>query len=119
MGDLNADPFDGDGMPGAIAQLLEHPLVNASVVPASEGAVEDGDRDDHEGPPQFDTAAFGDFGNFRLDYVLPSVDLEVVEAGVFWPVQADPLFRLVGDGNAVVSSDHRLVWVDLQIRDKL
>ncbi|NJO74179.1 MAG: endonuclease/exonuclease/phosphatase family protein [Leptolyngbyaceae cyanobacterium RM1_406_9] len=118
MGDLNADPFDGDGMPGAIAQLLEHPLVNASVVPASEGAAEDGDGDDHEGPPQFDTAAFGDFGNFRLDYVLPSVNLEVVEAGIFWPTQADLLFGLVGDGNAVVSSDHRLVWVDLKVRDE-
>ena len=38
-GDLNADPVDGESVPGLPRNSsLEHPLVNASVTPASEGA---------------------------------------------------------------------------------
>ncbi|MGO3815510.1 MAG: endonuclease/exonuclease/phosphatase family protein, partial [Cellulosimicrobium funkei] len=54
-------------------------------------------------------------GNLRADYVLPSRDLRVRDAGVFWPVQADPLSRLTGVF-PFPSSDHRLVWVDLAVR---
>src|ERR687892_1606058 len=39
-GDQNSDPLDGDSIPGSIQQLIEHPLVNTKVTPASEGAVE-------------------------------------------------------------------------------
>ena len=39
-GDQNSDPLDGDSVPGAIQQLLEHPRVNAASAPSSEGAVE-------------------------------------------------------------------------------
>src|SRR5687768_5803356 len=39
-GDQNSDPFDGDSIPGAIQQLLEHQLVNARHAPTSRGAVE-------------------------------------------------------------------------------
>ena len=35
MGDLNADPTDGDSHPGAIASLLEHPRVQGDVAPGS------------------------------------------------------------------------------------
>src|SRR5262249_22112049 len=38
LGDLNADPVDGGGVPGAIDQLLKHPKVNASDPPRSAGA---------------------------------------------------------------------------------
>ena len=34
------------------------------------------------------------------------------DAGVFWPLESDPLFYLVGTF-PFPSSDHRLVWVDL------
>ena len=50
----------------------------------------------------------------RVDYVLPSQGWEIVASGVFWPAKDDPLRRLVGDGEEAVSSDHRLVWVDLR-----
>jgi len=56
-------------------------------------------------------------GNLQVDYVLPSADLEISDAGVFWPAPDDPLSRLVGqdaEGNQI-SSDHRLVWVDLLV----
>ena len=58
-------------------------------------------------------------GNLRADYVLPSRDLTITpDARVFWPTDEDPLFRLVGDFNLALpggfpSSDHRLVWVDV------
>ncbi|GAB4142127.1 MAG: endonuclease/exonuclease/phosphatase family protein [Cyanobacteria bacterium J069] len=114
MGDLNADPVDGDGLPGAIAQLLDHPRVNADLTPSSPGAQAIAAASTATGPTRFHTASFGR-QSLRLDYVLPSTDLQVVGAGVFWPPPGDPLFRLVGDGDPVVSSDHRLVWVDIEI----
>jgi 3-phytase/alkaline phosphatase D len=124
MGDQNADPCDGDTADGAIWQLLAHPRVNATIVPASEGGVDAAARQgganrQHVGNPAFDTGDFADAGadaagNLRTDYVLPSVDLPIVGTGVFWPRSDDPLFRLVGNG-AEISSDHRLVFVDLVV----
>lgn len=115
MGDLNADPLDGDGRPGAIAQLLGHPLVNTALIPASDGAAIDGADDPHGSPPEHDTGSFGRLGNYRLDYVLPSRNLTLLNAAVFWPTPDDPLHRLIGDGDPVVSSDHRLVMVDVEL----
>jgi hypothetical protein len=118
-GDQNSDPFDGDSIPGAIQQLLEHPLVNTKVTPSSEGAVEQsalqgGANDTHISDPAFDTADFSDSapGNLRADYVLPRKQLRIDNAGVFWPLESDPLFGLVGTF-PFPSSDHRLVWVDV------
>ncbi len=126
-GDQNADPFDGDSVPGAIQQLLDHPLVNDKVTPSSPGgpeqaALQGGANTLHVGDPAFDTADFADAfgpppdfggapGNLRADYVLPRKTLRIVEAGVFWPTSDDPLFALVGTF-PFPSSDHRLVWVD-------
>jgi hypothetical protein len=121
MGDLNSDPFDGDSLPGAAQLVLEHPLVNTRVTPASEGAVEQallqgGANTQHRGDPRFDTADFADGapGNLRVDYVLPHKKLQIEDAAVFWPVSSDPLFRLVGTF-PFPSSDHRLVWVDVRV----
>jgi 3-phytase len=120
-GDQNADPLDGDSVPGAAQLLLEHPRVNTSVTPASEGAVEATERQGganliHRGDPALDTADFADSapGNLRVDYVLPSRPLRIVDAAVFWPTIEDPLFRLVGDF-PFPSSDHRLVWIDVAL----
>jgi hypothetical protein len=120
-GDQNADPLDGDSVPGAAQLLLEHPRVNTSLTPASEGAVDAADRQGganltHRSDPAFDTADFADSapGNLRADYVLPSRPLRFVDAAVFWPPADDPLFRLVGDF-PFPSSDHRLVWIDVTL----
>ncbi len=120
-GDLNSDPFDGDSIPGAVQQLLDHPSVNTSMTPSSEGAVEasaiqGAANATHIGDPRFDTADFADTapGNLRADYVLPSKALRITDAGVFWPLQADPLFALVGEF-PFPSSDHRMVWVDVRV----
>jgi hypothetical protein len=120
-GDQNSDPLDGDSIPGSAQLLLEHPRVNASVTPSSEGAAEaamlqGGANASHRSDPRFDTADFADGapGNLRADYVLPSRSLRIVDAAVFWPVQADPLSRLTGVF-PFPSSDHRLVWVDVMV----
>jgi len=120
-GDQNSDPLDGDSIPGAIQQLLDHPLVNTKVTPSSEGAVEQaalqgGANATHLSDPAFDTADFADGapGNLRADYVLPMKNLRITDAGVFWPLTSDPLFELVGTF-PFPSSDHRLVWVDVRV----
>jgi hypothetical protein len=120
-GDLNSDPLDGDSIPGSAQLVLDHPRVDSSVVPTSAGAVEasalqGGANLTHRSDPAADTADFADGapGNLRADYVLPSRGLRVVDAGVFWPVQADPLSRLTGTF-PFPSSDHRLVWLDLAV----
>jgi hypothetical protein len=122
MGDQNSDPFDGDSVPGAAQQLLENPRVNTSLTPGSPGgpeqaAVQGGANLTHRGDPAFDTADFVDVpgpGNLRADYVLPSRNLRMLAAGVFWPLSTDPLFRLVGVF-PFPSSDHRLVWADVRV----
>ena len=126
-GDQNSDPRDGDSVPGAIQQLLDNPRVNAHPIPSSEGAKEASAlqgriNDAHRSNARWDTADFADGapGNLRADYVLPSRDLRILDSAVFWPEQADPLFRLVGvfdpfwlPVGGFPSSDHRLVWVDV------
>lgn len=115
VGDLNADPADGGSSGDPMATLLGHPSVQ-DPQPDSEGgtqaAEQGGVNPRHEGDPRLDTADFSDasVGNLRVDYVLPSVGLRVVDSGVFWPVEGA---RLAEEAAAV--SDHRLVWVDLVV----
>ena len=130
-GDQNADPHDGGSLPGAARQLTDHPLINNSVIPRSAGGVEQAALQGlanmlHKGDPAHDTADFYDGsadefetapGNLRVDYVLPSKNLTILDCGVFWPETTGPLFVLVGV-NPFPASDHRLVWVDVQFRAK-
>jgi hypothetical protein len=123
-GDQNSDPLDGDSIPGSIQLLLDHPHVNDRVTPDSPGAVEQnglqgGANLTHRSDPRFDTADFADTapGNLRADYVLPRKNIRIVDAGVFWPLAADPLFRLVGTF-PFPTSDHRLVWIDADLPGK-
>ena len=120
-GDQNSDPLDGDSIPGSIQQLLDHPLVNTKMTPTSPGATQQsalqgGANTTHLSDPAFDTADFSDSapGNLRADYVLPRKNLQIVDSAVFWPVNTDPLFPLVGTF-PFPSSDHRLVWVDVLV----
>jgi endonuclease/exonuclease/phosphatase family metal-dependent hydrolase len=114
-GDLNNDPADGDGRHDAIVELLEHPRVLRQATPRSEGAVEAAAKYAtagiaHRGAAAHATGDFGDrVGTLRLDYVLPSTGLRLVDSGVYWPASADPASA------PVAASDHRLVWVDLAI----
>ena len=129
-GDQNSDPLDGDSIPGAIQQLLEHPLVNTKLTPTSAGAVEaaalqGGANATHRSDPQFDTADFADTapGNLRADYVLPRKTLQLVDAGSSGrsrPIRcsgspacsASPNWGLVG---GFPTSDHRLTWSQVRV----
>lgn len=116
LGDLNVDPQDGAGRGKVLSRLME---LTPDPFPFSEGAVAAataGANLRHRGPPGLDTADWKDTsgpGNLRADYVLPSAAIEVINSGVFWPAADDPLRRLVGD-EEIISSDHRLVWVDIR-----
>ena len=115
----NADPNDGDSVPGSIDQLLQLTRVDTSCVPTSSGAsatadAQGGVNANHRSPAASDTADFSDrfSGNLRIDYVLPSSDLLVSDCGVFWPSP--------GEDGAHLSdiSDHHLVWTDIAFRDQ-
>jgi Endonuclease/Exonuclease/phosphatase family len=138
-GDQNSDPLDGDSIPGSIQQLLDHPLINTKTTPTSLGGpwasrVQGNLNTQHRSNPLFDTADFCDTpafppcsgpGNLRADYVLPRNNLQITGAGVFWPsrdpADADPLapfaylVDLTGLGFPAPTSDHRAVWVDVNV----
>lgn len=120
-GDQNSDPLDGDSVPGAIQQLLDHPRVNTKSTPSSSGGVwaaetQGGINDSHLGDPGFDTADFSDGapGNLRADYVLPSKQLRIADSAVFWPAEGEEFFHLTGVF-PFPTSDHRLVWVEVWV----
>lgn len=127
MGDQNADPNDGDSYQEAILQLLQNPNINTNSIPTSPGGVQQaalqgGANANHSSNPAFDTADFADTtpGNLRADYVLPSVELGIANSGIFWPLNTDPVFPLVGTFTPSLpggfpSSDHRLVYVDVEV----
>lgn len=129
LGDLNADPFDGDSYLGAINQLRTHPLINATLNPASPGGTQQstaqgGINSSQAGNPAHDTSDFfdgsGGSGNLRVDHVLPSkAGFHVLGGGVFWPASTDPLFPLLflsaSQTQSNQTTDHRLVYVDVEV----
>lgn len=119
LGDLNADPADGEGSHDAIRTLLSAGYLQ-DPAPRSKGGslaaqTQGGTNASQLTDPATDTADWRDEqgpGNLRVDYVLPSATLRVLGAGVFWPAPGEAGFAWIGsDGR--VSSDHRLVWVDI------
>jgi Endonuclease/Exonuclease/phosphatase family len=118
VGDMNADPVDGQGVPGTMNQLLQHPRVVSTFVPTSVGGKQAAERgaklnSSQSGDPAQDTADFGGEGvaNLRIDYVLPSHGLKPVDGGVFWPAPDQP------GSDLVQASDHHLVWLNVERAD--
>ncbi|MCL4220699.1 MAG: endonuclease/exonuclease/phosphatase family protein [Phycisphaerales bacterium] len=91
LGDLNADPDEGDSYRDPIDRfLLSNPRISSGTVPASDISIEGLDPDD--------TARFG----LRVDYILPSASLTPLASGVW---------RLIEEGD----TDHFPVWMDLAV----
>lgn len=118
VGDLNADPLDGDDKGQSIRQLLQCNRVSSSQTPSALGgketAVIQGNKNNsHRGYPEEDTSDFNDRnpGNLRVDYVLPSSSLQIAQAGVFWPT-SKRIQKI--DPKWLEASDHRLVWIDVK-----
>jgi hypothetical protein len=110
IGNANLDPVDGEGRPDALNALIaatQDPQPRGAWQPPQTGA-----NAVQKGDPALDTASFRDSGpgNLRVDYLLPSRSLKIVASGVLWPAPDDPLARSI-----VAASDHRLVWVDLEL----
>jgi hypothetical protein len=101
MGTLNIDPDRGEGRREVLRGLLDHPRLQDPVPRRPGGGTETADWPD---PVP---------GDLRVDYILPAAGLPVVAAGVIWPEGegADPPLSVVAE-----ASDHRLVWVDLDLR---
>ncbi|WP_419740658.1 endonuclease/exonuclease/phosphatase family protein [Ruegeria sp.] len=93
-GDANLDPGKSDGRTETIAALLSDPRLQDPQPKTAEG-------DDA-------TVNWKAVGELRVDYALPSADLQVVNSGVFWPKPEDPMRE-----TAQRASRHRLVWVDI------
>lgn len=120
LGDLNADPLDGDGFREAISRLLRDPLLNQAVAvgdlrPKAQGGYSLKLRQTRSGSPKYWTHSQG----LRLDYVLPSARLNATASGVYWPApnkgHAELFWNKRGWPERSASSDHRIVWVDLEL----
>lgn len=117
VGDLNADPLDGDDQGRAIRQLLDSPQISPNPTPSAPGgkeaSVAQGNKNtSHRGNPEEDTSDFNDRapGNLRVDYALPSKSLKTLRSGVFWPT-SDQIQNI--DSKWLEASDHRMVWIDV------
>lgn len=108
LGDLNASADgDGDAINSAIKALVSHPRIGQNFTPASLGAAENTPELAHA---RYHTAGW----RMRADYVLASdFGFNIQDGGVFWPAKNEADYPLVGTRGA--SSDHRLVWLKLEI----
>ncbi|NHZ73824.1 MAG: endonuclease/exonuclease/phosphatase family protein [Nitrospirae bacterium] len=97
LGDLNADPEGGNSLAEAVDRLLELGRVNSAFIP--EAGSSTAAELPHLGPE--DTAGWG----LRVDYVLPSADLEILDGGVWRHHGAE----------GVEVSDHFPVWLDIAV----
>lgn len=91
LGDLNADPVDGNSVGDPIGSLLGSPVLGPDPCPVSDSVI--------EGLDATDTARF----RLRVDYVLPGRTLEVSGSGI---------------DRTATASDHFPVWVDLVVPDR-
>ena len=111
-GAANLDPLDSDGRGEAITALLtdlrfQDPRPMRPGTPPSDPG--------HRGDPRLDTVEWPapGPGALRVDYILPSSDLHVVDAGVFCPLDGTPDAEMVQ-----TASRHRMVWIDVRIDDQ-
>lgn len=125
MGDLNADPESGDGLLDSIQNLIHHERVNILATdgiyaPNSLGASKCVTLSDCSDSTVLNriTSTFG----LRVDYAIPSSDLNITGSGVFWPASFEDGYMLMNDkrvgdrGNGKdISSDHRLVWIEAKL----
>lgn len=115
-GDTNLDPVDGDGRAAALSALLADVRLR-DPAPKSAGGPQASVRQGgvnaaQKGDPALDTVDWPEDGpgNRRVDYVLPSDDLILTGAGVFWPAEGQDDAEA-----AMAASRHRLVWVDIDL----
>jgi len=110
LGDQNASTINGNAIATENSQGI-YALLNSEKIqdpmPMSLGGKQ---HDVSNKNAKYYTAHWG----MRPDYVLPSsINFTIKDSGVFWPQKNEGTYRLIKDRQA--SSDHRLVWVDLEL----
>ena len=113
-GDLNAAP-QGDRLETgkrSIDQLLKHPRINdCGDLLVSKGAL----NGREPGPPKYIERRTSGWKNrgLRIDHLLPSKDLKPVNGGVYWPdSNIDPKSAAL----AKKASDHKMIWLDFDLK---
>ncbi len=125
LGDLNSDIFNSAKSKekfNGINGLLNSNLLNSDVATGNSIAISNGGKleaNSKKHPkPESRTSTFG----LRVDYSLPSNNLEVLNTGIYWQADGeegrllfnDPRIGKYGNGKEV-SSDHRFVWTTIKI----
>lgn len=107
IGGSNMDIADSHGMPQAMRALLSDPRLTD---PRPRGGGWQEPTAGQNGDPALDTARWPapGPGNLRAEYILPSADLTVQDAQVYWPDKTDPMAETVKQ-----ASRHNLVSVTL------
>jgi len=106
LGDQNASAVDGDAITTGITALLTDDKIQDPKPESLAGKMHKKDNPNAKNH----TAHWG----MRADYVLPSrQSFKITGSAVYWPQPSEETHRLVKDRAA--SSDHRLVWVDLEL----
>ncbi len=96
-GDANLDPVNGEGRKQAIHRLLTDPRLQ--------------DPEPRDSTGSTATVRWKGVGDMRVDYLLPSADWLIEDAGVYWTDAAGAPYDA-----AMHASRHRLIWVDLSAR---
>lgn len=108
LGDFNATTVDGNAIKSGIASLLNNTKIQDAMPQSQAGKLHKPDNIN----AKHHTSNWG----MRVDYVLASVlGLTVNQSGIFWPLKSEETYRLIKDRSA--SSDHRLVWLELTLKD--
>jgi endonuclease/exonuclease/phosphatase family metal-dependent hydrolase len=112
-GDLNADQGADIAYEGinAISQLLS----DSAIQDTRNFLTSTGSAEGREENQKYFTAQFGNNNRMKIDYLLVSKNIRIVDGAVFWPSsQKDPARHRFAE----TASDHRLIWLDVILPDK-
>ncbi|MBL4764821.1 MAG: endonuclease/exonuclease/phosphatase family protein, partial [Colwellia sp.] len=110
IGDQNASNIEGDAINTKTSQGITA-LLNSNKIqdplPTSLGGK-------HHASDNINGINNTAYWGMRADYVLPSTyGFIIKKSAVFWPQQNKDTYRLIKNRQA--SSDHRLVWIDVEL----
>lgn len=108
IGGSNMDVADSDGLPQAMRDLLSDQRLSD---PRPRGGGWQDPTPGQKGDPALDTARWPPPGpgNLRAEYILPSADLTVTDAQVYWPEKTDQVA-----GAVMQASRHNLVSITVE-----
>ncbi len=106
LGQSNLDPMDGEGLPDALQALLHNPALQDPEPRANSFTPDKG----HKGDAALDTAFYPKTGGLRVELILPSNDLKILNAGIL----RDPPETEFGQ-TLTTASRHWPLWVEIAL----